>query len=423
VKAIESQPNPFHNAPVLQPSSSFRSSQESTSNGGEMVLAPAKFFPPSELTTDTGLERLFDRTFSLADEPDEVRRKGRAQHKQGLQVIPSKRLPQVLKCVLLTVTLIMMGTTQAASVPRNTVETVLLAACFLIAGFSLLESLMRPMAFWSVLDFLLPLVELTACGYLTALRSRGSYNEMVFDRVGKGLTAFMLVQEMMALRSAFVSGAPSSLPQLAANTRQVRKPDPDAASQQTFAPQNRMASPRRPQTQFGAKSPNNKPFSSNNRGSDYSVSALNQSQSVPPFSSQNSASFTLGISQTQLSQNQHFGGINLPISSQSQTIPYPPPFSSFSRPPTDPSLSFSSFGSAALPEKVLSTASTVSTADDDGSSTESELPSPRPRVMRQRTPYSATGRRSARSPSMTGLTLDDSPIRQGPSRYSLRNRR
>jgi hypothetical protein len=72
---------------------------------------------------------------------------------------------------------------------------------------------------------------------------------------------------------------------------------------------------------------------------------------------------------------------------------------------------------------VLSTASTASTADDGGSSTESEPPSPRPRVMRQRTPYSATGRRSARSPSITGLTLDDSPIRQGPSRYSLRNRR
>jgi ubiquinol-cytochrome c reductase iron-sulfur subunit len=33
----------------------------------------------------------------------------------------------------------MLGATQAASVPRNTVETAVLAACFLIAGFSLLE--------------------------------------------------------------------------------------------------------------------------------------------------------------------------------------------------------------------------------------------------------------------------------------------
>lgn len=429
MKPVQSKPNPFHNAPALQPAP-IDSTRE-PSERSEVVMAPPKFFPPSDLRADTGLESLFDRTFSLAEEPSEVRKSQGFANEREVILPPGRRTSYVLKCGLLSVTLIMLAATQTSNMPRNTVETTVLAASFLIAGFSLLESLMRPMALWNVIDLLFPMLELVACVYLAVLRSRETYSQIQFDRIGQGLAAFMLVQELLALRGALTSTASSTTststtePQRAAKLHDDSNP---ASSVQPTLGISRLGDsspPKKPQSRLGVTNGNS--FPRNNTSNSHRAPPSKASQGPSNFSTAPTPDRSYPQSPPSLSrfnnassQSNFNGGANV-NNNASQPMPYPPPFSSFSRPPADaPPVSFSSFGSA-LPEKVLSTASTASTTDYASSNT-SEPSSPQPRV-RQHSPISTRSRPSARSPSITGLTLDDSPARQGMSRYSLRSRR
>ncbi|KAL1959222.1 hypothetical protein VTO42DRAFT_2727 [Malbranchea cinnamomea] len=430
---IENKPNPFHNAPILHPTPSLNDETQHSSGHTEMVMVPPKFFPPSDHAADTGLESLFDKTFTLADEPSEVRESQRASRRRSKSTsatTPGNRISHALKCALLTATLLMSAATRFSTISRNTVEAFMLAICFVNAGFSLLESLMKPLSHWGPLEFLLPILELVACSYLAILHSHGPFDPILFDRVGKGLTAFMLGQELMALRSIIVGGqttTPASSPPNTQPAERVKKdPAPATSSKRAEAPRRHEASPSKPRNQFrGSNNNTDDGLTSNNTLGSYHApttpnNGLLRTSFGVPDGPRNSTyyppSSALPPQNNAASLQNSFNSAGNSFGDSTQSIPYPPPFNSFSRPPQD---SFSSFHS--LPEKVLSTASTVSTTDYASSST-SEPPSPQLRA-RQQTPHSTLSQRFG-SPSITGLSLEDSPIRRPTqSRYSLRNRR
>lgn len=433
---VETKPNPFHNAPpVLQPTPSDLDDIQRSSHG-EMVMAPPKFFPPNDRSVDTGLESLFDRTFSLADEPKEVhkgqvqgRRISRHNNNTPLTTTPGQMTSHVLKCAVLVLTFSMLASTQLFSIARNTVESTVLAVCFAVAGNSLLESLMKPMAHWGFLDFLLPILELMSCFYLALLNTHGLIDEALFDRVSQCLTAFMLVQEILALRTMIGSGPRITAPPPPSVKRPVEKPTenlaPSVAPQRTLGALNlgEASSPAKPKRQFDASSVYNQDSFSNNNNLGSRLSVTNNRLPLNNISLQNTVASSRPLCSPQPQFNPpastfqgNLNGAGNSFNNNNQSIPYPPPFNSFSRPTEGPPLSFSSFSS--LNENVLSTASTASTTDC-ASSTTSEAPSPRLRA-RQQTPHSVASTRFG-SPSMTGLTLDDSPMRPQP-RYSLRNR-
>jgi hypothetical protein len=186
-------------------SSGLGASQSAQQNeaASDIAFAPPKFFPPSDFDKDTGLEKLFDNAFSIEDEPSDVQKtRWEMMMEQASRPIantkPSKK-SHILKCVLLSSSVAAWYFAEMRSTPGKHIEIISLGIACLVAGFSLLETLKKPRAHWSVLDIAFSLMQLVASAYLGGSIPRGSYKGRFFDKAGECLLSFMAAQEVMAL--------------------------------------------------------------------------------------------------------------------------------------------------------------------------------------------------------------------------------
>jgi hypothetical protein len=360
VGRAEDRPNPFHHAPTLHPKINNHQGSWAAVNT-ENVMAPPRFFPPSDFVADTGLEGLFNKTFSIADEPAEVQKSrwsstSRQDSRYSSTISGGTRSSHFLKFGLLLAALVVWGGVQFFSLPGNGVEIAVLGVSFLIAGFSLVEALMKPLLVWNVPDAFLSLAELVACVYLATHLTRESYDRDFVGKVGRCLMAFMMGQEIIALR------LPPAEPAV--------KPTPTVQVVQK------------------ARSPKALEYEPFNRG----VSNSNE------FSSDNSADNKF---------NEH--------TNNNPGMASPTRFSAVPRPPHS-SFSASTFDSM-RPENALSPTSTASFSSASyASSPTSEAPSPL-----QSSHFRAV-RRRVTNPAISGLSLEDSPVRR-PNPYPLRGHR
>lgn len=389
LRPVENQPNPFHKAPVLQPPSTSDKEHGGTKSTG-IVMAPPRFFPPGDAVTDTGLENLFDKAFSIADGPS------KAQMQQSVQMSDNFRAKSlrhhILKACLLFLSMALWAGAQLYTRNTNSVDMIVLGVSFVVAGFSLLESLMRPMVIWSVTDILLSLLELTFCMYLAITETRGIYLHPRLDNANICLAAFMMGQELFAFRPFAVGQQP-----VASGTERKTK------MAETHTKTIPAASQRRPQPTYDAQP------TSHIQGQ-----LATQARALSPLKTQSTSFNAIGNNPTFPTFDEQ--------DEQSQTTPtkrFAPPLA------TDPDpfgngipLSFNSSFSIQQ-ERASSPTDTASIGTRDYTpSLISEPPSP---IIQPRTPGAG---RSAASPSIIrGLSLDDDrPIGQTP-RYSLRTRR
>ncbi|EGE85558.1 hypothetical protein BDBG_02573 [Blastomyces gilchristii SLH14081] len=445
LKALGQKPNPFRNAPVLKPKLS--ASQESRATSPlETIMAPPKFFPPSDFANDTGLESLFDKTFSIRDEPVGLQRQQWALRSGE----SSARSSRILKCVLLFISVFLLLVAKVLGLPSNSVETAVLGISFLVAGFSLLESLMRPLAAWSAIDIILSVIELFACVYLAAYRHGGSYDQYKFDAAGKSLVAFMVGQEMMAL-SSFSPRQSEPSQQNSTEQPPQDKNSQQSSSQSTQHQTQAYVGPHKKAPGFPPSSQQkpitSAPYPDINLNVGLRGGGIAPSTSLTVINNNNSrlmSNFNYPAHHHYTDQT-HNPSYNYPPSiSNDPTATHPAPFSSIPRPQPLVSSSFPSFPSfnSTLPDSLRfspPSTTTTTTSVSYASETASEPPSPQQKYASL--PSLSPGRRIP-SPGISGLTLEDDPwqeqqqqmqtqarvqaqVRAQPraTRYALRSRR
>ncbi|EEP77083.1 predicted protein [Uncinocarpus reesii 1704] len=388
VKSIENKPNPFHTAPILHPSSNIPQQNQIATKSTDMVMAPPRFFPPNDLKAETGLESLFDKAFSIAESPKTERRSMSKMPDRG--PIINKPL-HIIKSIFLVVCLGLWVGSQSLALPKNTTETVVLGLSFLVTGFSLLELLMRPMMHWKMIDIFLSLAELVGCVYLALVRAGQFGDPTAFDKAGPYLVAFLTGQEMFGLRSMFSASRPVVAAKMPIK-QEIKRPTSPPLLSCSLSTSSGERTPTR-SSFISAPALANKSRSSPSKRQPQSFKAPSIPQPLDPSSSflNRQNTFTpLAKPEYPLSLPNSFSGL-----AQSQLLS-------------------SSFGST---ERFMSPASTASvTSTEYDASTISEPPSP---ILstRHRTP----------GPSITSLSLDDSPIPMKnippTPRYSLRSRR
>ncbi|KAL2864617.1 uncharacterized protein BJX67DRAFT_361030 [Aspergillus lucknowensis] len=215
--------NPFHRSPVQSSTTWGRN------NGSpDPVFAPPKFFPMSDHAS-TGLENLFDRTFTIKspeDQDDAWQPAGPENSNPQPSQSADLRGAFVSQCVrlwLLVVSIIAWNLSQyeLISVPGDYIEVASLGSASLTAGFSLLESVKQPIRQWNGMELLVYFAEFAAAihlgGYLPGL----SHERHYFDRYGKLLLIFMSVQEALGLLALYRAACTTS-----AGSSQEQQPGP-----------------------------------------------------------------------------------------------------------------------------------------------------------------------------------------------------
>ncbi|KAL2808727.1 Ima1 N-terminal domain-containing protein [Aspergillus granulosus] len=205
--------NPFHRSPI-QPSSTWRRNTGSS----DATFAPPKFFPMSDHAS-TGLENLFDRTFTIKspeDHEDEWQAPHHANPRPGSTQssnLQGALVSQIVRLCLLLCSLLAWNLSQykLVSIPGDYVEVASLGSASLTAGFALLESLKQPILQWNGMEILVYFAELAAAVHLGGYLPGSSHERHYFDRYGKLLLVFMIVQEILAVlalyRASFTTDA------------------------------------------------------------------------------------------------------------------------------------------------------------------------------------------------------------------------
>ena len=200
------EPNPFHRTPT-QPPSSWEQKHDD-----EPVFAPPKFFPPADHVASTGLESLFDKTFTIRSPEDEIGGNWRQERPEHTPYRPRNVqgyiLFQYLRLGLLMTFIAawLLSQKDYIAVSGNYIEVISLGSASLISGFGLLEVLKQPMVQWNGVEILVFIAELVAAVHLGYNLPRVSCEREYFDRYGKLLLIFMAVQEALGLIS-FYQGA------------------------------------------------------------------------------------------------------------------------------------------------------------------------------------------------------------------------
>ncbi|KAE8147285.1 Ima1 N-terminal domain-containing protein [Aspergillus avenaceus] len=197
--------NPFHRNPN-QPSNSWAQN----TNPSDNVFAPPKFFPMSDHAASTGLESLFDKTFTIKSPEDEDRGTRQSQQAKSTRPQPSVDLHrffvfQFLRLGLLfaSLTAWLLSQYGHVSVRGDYIEVCSLGSASLIAGLALLEVLNHPIAQWNGMEILVYFAELVAAVHLGGNLPQVSFERHYFDRYGKLLLVFMTVQEALGLLSLY----------------------------------------------------------------------------------------------------------------------------------------------------------------------------------------------------------------------------
>ncbi|PWY76411.1 hypothetical protein BO94DRAFT_523427 [Aspergillus sclerotioniger CBS 115572] len=197
--------NPFHRTPTQS------SPWQRNPNNSDTVFAPPKFFPLSDHAATTGLESLFDRTFTIKSPEDEEDTTWQARHQtsnsrsRDSTDLHGYFVFQYLRLGLLLVSLAAWFLSQYEhfSIPGNYVEVASLGSASLIAGFALLEALKQPIAQWNGMEILVYFAELVAAVHIGGNLPRVSFERQYFDRYGQLLLVFMAAQEALGLLSLY----------------------------------------------------------------------------------------------------------------------------------------------------------------------------------------------------------------------------
>ncbi|KAL4881458.1 Ima1 N-terminal domain-containing protein [Aspergillus karnatakaensis] len=197
--------NPFHRAPA-QASPAWGRDRDSS----DTIFAPPKFFPATDHAS-TGLESLFDRTFTIKS-PENDEHTWQPQ-KQANTSPPSARsvsmqgrfVSQCVRLGLLLTSLVAWTLSQykLIKVRGDYIEVASLGSASLLAGFALLESVKQPIIQWNGMELLVYVAELVAAVHLGGYLPGASLERHYFDRYGKLLLIFMAVQETLALVAAY----------------------------------------------------------------------------------------------------------------------------------------------------------------------------------------------------------------------------
>ncbi|KAK2843926.1 hypothetical protein FQN49_005937 [Arthroderma sp. PD_2] len=402
LETIQKKPNPFHQAPILQPTLFSLEDEEEEEEAqpkpvrSNAVFAAPKFFPPG-LTAETGLENLFDQAFSIADGP------GNGQPSKSIQASINRNstafgnMPSnILRISLLVFCLGLWASTKLYTAPMKAIETVVLGISFLVAAFSFLESLMKPMMAWNVTEILLSLFELVSCIYLAVIRARQLDDLVGLKNAGIYLVSFMMGHEMFGLGPSLMTRTPvePKSPKPDSMERERTSPSPSIdESIAAFNAKQKSNSPesQRPSPQIGRQPLNNHETSPKNK-LPASIIPQRAHNSFPDFASRMKST---------------------PQPAFRPTTAY----AGYTPTATKPTLSFSPSFDSALQDSPFSP---TSTASDYASSVASEAQSPiaQPRFSNMN--------RGAPSPSIIkSLNLNDrsAPPTPPTTRYSLRQRR
>ncbi|EGE03047.1 hypothetical protein TEQG_02084 [Trichophyton equinum CBS 127.97] len=212
VEQIQKKPNPFHQAPVLQPTRPSLEEDEIETEEDEedqkhkpvrtdAVFAAPKFFPPG-LTAETGLENLFDQAFSIADGPN-------AQQNQAGQASINQK------------------SAASGNKPTHVLRITLLLSCLV---------LWMSTKFGNVTEILLSMFELVSCVYLAVIQAQPK-------NTPKAAEAETKTEKKPSSPTSSAAGSFSTL----------------SMSQNSLSPGSRYASSpqaRRPQTANNRMSPN-----------------------------------------------------------------------------------------------------------------------------------------------------------------------
>lgn len=195
--------NPFHRSPAqLQNQWQHKKSSE------DVIFKPPNFFPQSDYNTNelNGLDDLFDRTLDMGSK--------NASKGDWVQSAPSRKpnpgyarshlIYQYLRLGSLMGSIIAWTFSQNRQLlPGIHIEAFALGCASLIAGFSLLEALKRPLMQWNGMEILIYFTELGAVIILGGHLPQASFEREYFDRYGKLLLLFMIVQEFLGLLALY----------------------------------------------------------------------------------------------------------------------------------------------------------------------------------------------------------------------------
>ncbi|KAJ5585210.1 uncharacterized protein N7459_005010 [Penicillium hispanicum] len=192
------EPNPFQQTPTRQPNPWPQKSAEPR----QMFKEPT-FFPATDHDTSTGLEAWFDQAFTIDtnDEPKRDRTQPQSSSRPYSGNARSHLPFQYLRLSLLLGAIAAWYFSENRLMPirGNYIEAGALGSASLIAGFSLLEAVKKPLPHWNGMEILIYITELAAAVHLGAHLSQEPYAREYFDRYGKLLLIFMAVQELLGL--------------------------------------------------------------------------------------------------------------------------------------------------------------------------------------------------------------------------------
>ncbi|CEN61585.1 hypothetical protein ASPCAL08239 [Aspergillus calidoustus] len=197
--------NPFHRSPLQSPNTWGRSTGSS-----DAAFAQPKFFPVSDHAS-TGLENLFDRTFTIKS-PEDHEDEWQSPHHTNTRPRSTQAanvrvalVSQIIRLCLLLGSLIAWNLSQyrLVSIPGDYVEIASLGSASLTAGFALLECLKQPILQWNGMEILVYFAELAAAVHLGGYLPGPSHERHYFDRYGKLLLIFMIAQEVLAVATLY----------------------------------------------------------------------------------------------------------------------------------------------------------------------------------------------------------------------------
>ena len=182
-----------------QPTNQQNPGRPQNENPKPFEMAPPKFFPRDDFSTDTGLVNLFDAAFSLDDEPPEVQ----AARERQQQLSYRRESSQGRGAWARIASIFALG---AAWLFWKAADTMPSAAFYLrlgslgvsvtIVSCELWEATANTKAFWSLSDMLMFVTELAVSVFLGRITISHDSIPSTYDTLGMILLGGMMMQEM-----------------------------------------------------------------------------------------------------------------------------------------------------------------------------------------------------------------------------------